>query len=162
MLACCHTHDVDSAGAMCRMLHLYRINADIQISSMLDHFPPLGYLVNTTFHHETLILCDCVSADRGVKGGHGPERRARAAIEEDIGRCLRCSAICGSALRPLLPSAVGIGKRESRGVIVFNLESTRKENKINTEAVDDDAEAFISRSSDSQMGNRVLILEGHG
>ena len=51
-------------------------------------------------------------------------------------------------------------KRGRRGVIVFNLESTRKENKINTEAVDDDAEAFISRSSDSQMGNRVLILEG--
>ena len=75
---------------------------------------------------------------------------------------MRCSANCEIALRPLLPSAVGIGKRESkRGVIVFNLESTRKENKINTEAVDDDAEAFISRSSDSQMGNRVLILEGH-
>ena len=52
-------------------------------------------------------------------------------------------------------------ERERRGVIVFNFESKRKENKINTEAVDDDAEAFISRSSDSQMGNRVLILEGH-
>ena len=65
-----------------------------------------------------------------------------------------------SALRPLLSSAVGIGKKERRGVIVFNLESSCKENKINTEAVDDDAEAFISRSSDSQMGNRVLILEG--
>ena len=143
------------------MLHLYRVNAEIQISSMLDHFPPLRYLVNTTFHHETLILCDCVSADRGVKGGRG--RQVRAAI--DIGyRKMRAMQrkLRESALRPLLPSAVGIGKRESkRGVIVFNLESTRKENKINTEAVDDDAEAFISRSSDSQMGNRVLILEGH-
>ena len=62
--------------------------------------------------------------------------------------------------RPSLRSSASASGRERRGVIVFNLESTRKENKINTEAVDDDAEAFISRSSDSQMGNRVLILEG--
>ena len=51
-----------------------------------------------------------------------------------------------------------VGEQERRNR--FQLGKHTQENKINTEAVDDDAEAFISRSSDSQMGNRVLILEG--
>ena len=138
------------------MLHLYRVNAEIQISSMLNHFPPLGYLVNTTFHHETLILCDCVSADRGVKGGRG--RQVRAAI--DIG--YRKMRAMQRQLRECPPTVAFVGRRHRREERRnrFQVGKHTQENKINTEAVDDDAEAFISRSSDSQMGNRVLILEG--
>ena len=67
-------------------------------------------------------------------------------------------------LRECPPTVAFVGRRhrqegeERRNR--FQLGKHTQENKINTGAVDDDAEAFISRSSDSQMGNRVLILEG--